>query len=91
MEQTISQTTRFAPPATFNPAMIDDNWILENLFGIRTLEKKLERALAAANGKTTAHVQSQMIALKARVAEFDAALEAHSALDLPRVSRVRAS
>jgi hypothetical protein len=88
MEQTISQPFRFRPTAAVTSAAANDNWILKQLFGIRTLEKKIQRDLAF--GTTDASTHRNVKELQARVALFDQALESANAKPA-RTLRVRAS
>lgn len=88
MEQTISQPLSFRSSAAFNSAVADDNWILEQLFGIRTLEKQIQRDLAL--GTTKASTRRNVMELKARVALFDQALDSANPKPAARALRLRA-
>jgi hypothetical protein len=96
MEQMMTQTATFNP-AVFNSTGIDDHWILDQLFGIRNLEKTIQRTLRNCGGAINEAIRRQIAELDAWVEQFDEALECNalngSATPKPgtRVARVRAS
>lgn len=75
-ERSLNNNTSFNPASVFAPAPIkgDENWIMEQLFGIRALEQKIAFTLANANGKNTPSIRRDVAELQARIAGFDEAL-----------------
>jgi hypothetical protein len=84
MERLNHHNTSFNPASVFAPAPMHEDWILEQLFGIRTLEKKIAFKLANSNGKTTVALKRDMAELQARLTGFDQSLNSNG-------RRVRAS
>lgn len=74
MERLNHHNTSFNPASVFAPAPSREDWILEQLFGIRALEKKIAFQLANSSGKRTASIRRAVTELKTRLAGFDAAL-----------------
>jgi len=80
MERQINNTTSFFnPAAVFAPAPINEDWIMEQLFHIRSLEKKIEFRLANTGGKNTTAIRRDMAELQNMVARFDQALDTSAA------------
>lgn len=83
MEQMISGT--YEQPINFaacsfdtpgvDPQAIDDDFIMQELFSIRSLEHQVKRALANSRGKADESLYLQVAELNSRVARFDQMLD----------------
>jgi hypothetical protein len=54
---------------------LDDHWIINQLFGIITLEQRVSRAISQCDGPVDESVQRQVEALSEWVARFERALD----------------
>ncbi|HLW75986.1 MAG TPA: hypothetical protein VKS01_03355 [Bryobacteraceae bacterium] len=78
MEQVINraaaQPIDFSYSGSAEPAL-DDNWIIQEMFGIRTLENRVSRALANCGGCVNDSLYAMIAELNARAANFDELLD----------------
>jgi hypothetical protein len=86
MEQLISQVTQ---PGAVEYASMDDYWLIDQLFGIIHLERKIDSALSTCKGQVDEAVCSQVADLNARVEILDKMLDSRSFRKSP-VARQRA-
>ncbi len=58
---------------------LDDHWIINQLFGIITLEQRVSRAISHCDGPVDESVRRQVEALNAWVSRFEQALDSSPA------------
>ena len=58
---------------------LDDHWIINQLFGIITLEQRVSRAISRCDGPIDESVRREVEALSAWVARFERALDSFPA------------
>lgn len=83
MEQVINYSLTQPIDFAYDPAVdvrnIDDNWIMKELFGIRSLEQRVNRALGNCAGNVNDSLYSMVAELNARVSSFDQILDISAA------------
>jgi hypothetical protein len=89
----LNRSTSFNQASVFAvaPIKVDENWIMEQLFGIRALEKKIAFHLANSNGRRTTSIRRDVAELQARLAGFDQVLDCDRHPNSARALGVRAS